>query len=144
MHFPPFSAFPHSSLLSPMLSQNTLSLCLVLSLSAQGSWIYQVKLENTDSDRGNVDRVTSHALTCPFFQRSILCKPQVKNLSLQFQPSFVSFVYCLLVKAKGWMKRIYRKKIQENHTQFPNTQRTPRKPFHVKSNFPGLNHKTAL
>lgn len=61
------------SLLSPTLSQNSLSLCLVLSLSAEGPWIYQAKLGNTDSDRGNVDRVTSHALTCPFFLHSILC-----------------------------------------------------------------------
>lgn len=37
----------------------------ILSMSAEGPWIYQAKLENTDSDRGNVDRVTSHALSCP-------------------------------------------------------------------------------
>lgn len=57
---------PRCSLLFfPVLSQNSLSFHLVLSLSAEGPWIYQAKLGNTDSDRGNVDRVTSHALTCP-------------------------------------------------------------------------------
>lgn len=124
MHFPPFSAFPHSSLLSPVLSQNALSLCLVLSLSAQGPWIYQATLENTDSDKGNVDRVTSHALTCPFFQRSIRCKPQVENLSLQLPLSFVSFVYCLLVEAKGWKKKLYTGKKREplNFTKFQEHQ----------------------
>lgn len=34
----------------------------------RGLWIYQAKLGSTDSDRGNVDRVTSHAFACPFSQ----------------------------------------------------------------------------
>lgn len=110
MHFPLFLCLSTLlSLLFPALSQNILSVCLVLSLSAAGPWIYQAKLGSTDSDRGNVDRVTSHALTCPFFQHSILCKPQVKNLSLWLSLSFVSFVYSL-AEAKDWIRRIYRKK----------------------------------
>lgn len=100
--------FPSPSLLSPtplcfspMLSQNRLSLCLVLSLSAESPWIYQGKLGNTDSDRGNVDQVTSHALTCPLFQCSIFHKPQVENLSVWLPLSFVSFVYSS-TQSKRW------------------------------------------
>lgn len=81
----------------PQCCHKTLFLSpLVLSLSAQGPWIYQVKLENTDSDRGNVDQVTSHALTCPFFKRSILCKLQVENLSLQLPLSFLCHLFTLV------------------------------------------------
>lgn len=109
--FPLRSALsPCSLLLLSMLSQNSLFLGFVLSLSAESPWIYQAKLGNTDSDRGNVDRVTSHALACPFFQSSILCKPQVEDLSLRLPLRFVSFVYPLPGKTKGWIRRVHRER----------------------------------
>lgn len=130
--FPPSMPFPTPPVFS-MLSQNSLSLCLVLSLSAEGPWIYQAKLGNTDSDRGNVDRVTSHALTCPFFQRSIVCKPQVENLSLRLPLSFVSFVYSLPAKAKGWIRKIHREKCYKKTFDFSTLLIHSKKAFSCKT-----------
>lgn len=70
--FPPvLCSLLHTPRCFAQCCHKTVFLCSVYYLCQQrGPWIYQAKLRNTDSDRGNVDLVTSNALTCPDAQPS--------------------------------------------------------------------------
>lgn len=139
MHFYPLLCL---SLLFPVLSQNSLSLCLVLSLSAEGPWIYQAKLRNTDSDRGNVDRVTSHALACPNTQSS--ANHRLRIYLFNFNSALCPLL-TLFAGAKVWIGRIHKNiKRQETHSIFPKLFICSEAAFSCKNSPPKINHKVFL